>query len=648
LIGLPSCHYDGAYGRAVLEVIARDAPQVIALEVPPSLMPELEWAAACWPVPVASVSADVTVPFVPGDSILEAFRAGRNASLPIVAVDLDVANHADGADHAHGDGLPLPGAELAERVGPAFAEISSSLAARQAPSEGNLAREAAMARALAALMCRFDSVLWVGGLAHWQRLVERLEASDFDAPAVAGAPPRTFVRARLAASALHRLTGQWPWLVAHVAAAPDRFDPVDAGQQLLHQAARLPQPNLCDALGAPVPAQWPHGAIDVARTALYARNLAATRGLREASSLAELLLAAKATVGDAYAARVHQLAMQDTESDATRALPPLTWEVAPGVRRAGFRLKGRWLTTEPWWPADRTALAIPQLAALDRAARDAHYEQLPGPRAGERFYWGAYPPDEAAYEAFVRYVLRRASVTDEDTGRSAPFTSGMRDGLDVRATIRHWHDDTLYVRDARRGALRFTNGVIDWTSTSEQSPLLWNQGAGAGGGWNDPDSPHVGTCSREVQPHDVLVSAGESEATLRHREWSMITLDCPTYLDRPKGRRTFWKAVIEDLLAVQGSDEDHVHTWFETMCRFCAGKPLVYYSRYRPGARLFAIARGHRVRLVWAPLHRLPAPLLTRHRTFRQLHLSSGQWTDLRRRLGEGRSGVPDLARVIA
>jgi hypothetical protein len=54
------------------------------------------------------------------------------------------------------------------------------------------------------------------------------------------------------------------------------------------------------------------------------------------------------------------------------------------------------------------------------------------------------------------------------------------------------------------------------------------------------------------------------------------------------------------------------------------------------------------VRLVWAPLARLPAPLLARHLTFRQLHLSSGQWMELRRRLGEGRSGVPDLARVMA
>jgi len=112
----------------------------------------------------------------------------------------------------------------------------------------------------------------------------------------------------------------------------------------------------------------------------------------------------------------------------------------------------------------------------------------------------------------------------------------------------------------------------------------------------------------------------------------------------PEGRPTFWKAVIEPLLDVQGTSGDNLYTWFETMCSFCAGKPLVYYSRYRPGAGLQDIARHNRVRLAWAPLDRVPAPLLQRHRTFRQLHLRPSQWGELRRRLAQGRSGLPGWA----
>jgi hypothetical protein len=641
LLAVPSCHYDAVYGCAVRDVIATARPQAIALEVPACLMPELAWAARCWPVPVASVSRQATLPCVPGDSIFEAFRAGRRAGLTVVPIDLHVA--AGG----HDDGIALPGPELAERVGPSFAEVTSALAAAQAPSEADVAREAAMARELAALMLRFESVLWVGGLAHWNRLLERLKTNDFDAPAVLLASPSSFVRTRLAASALHRMTGQWPWLVARFAEAPGRFDPVDACQRLLHRAARLRSPRGELSRSAPASGEPLAGVMDVARTAVYARNLAATRGLRELASLSELLLAAKTTIGGAYAARVYHLAMRDAVTAATRTLPALTWEIARNGRRAGYRLNGRWLNTEPWLPCDRPFLTIPGLPELERAARDAHYERLPAARAGERFFWGAYPPDEAAYEEFVRYLLRRASISGDDTGRSVPFSSGMRDGLDVRATIRHWHDDELYVREASHGAVRFTNGVIDWTSASERSRVLW-PGDGDHGGWNDPDSAHVGSCSREVRPHDVLFAAGQSEATLRHREWSVITLDCSTYLRRPAGRPTFWDAVIKDLLAVQGTSGDNLYTWFETMCHFCAGKPLVYYGKYVPGAGLFDIARRNRVHLVWSPLDRIPRPLLERHRTFRQLHLSKGQWKELRRRLCEATGGVPDFARLIA
>jgi len=147
-----------------------------------------------------------------------------------------------------------------------------------------------MARRLAGLMADFPSVLWVGGLMHWERIVARLEAEDFEGPEVPVLRPSRFRRARLSPSALCRLTGQWPWLVARFARAPSRFDPVDAVRILLHQAVH----TRLDRRALPPESR---SAIDVARVGLYARNLAATAGLQELPTLAEVLLAAKAVIG---------------------------------------------------------------------------------------------------------------------------------------------------------------------------------------------------------------------------------------------------------------------------------------------------------------------------------------------------------------
>src|SRR5262245_41733713 len=80
LTGVPSYHYDTSFGRIVHEQFATARPAVVALELPASARPALEWAAGCWPTPVAAFARrrrptmGIVMPFVPGDSIFEAYR----------------------------------------------------------------------------------------------------------------------------------------------------------------------------------------------------------------------------------------------------------------------------------------------------------------------------------------------------------------------------------------------------------------------------------------------------------------------------------------------------------------------------------------------------------------------------------------------
>jgi hypothetical protein len=333
--------------------------------------------------------------------------------------------------------------------------------------------------------------------------------------------------------------------------------------------------------------------------------------------------------------------MQDAERARTGKLPVLTWAVDAARRRSGFRLNGRWISLEPLRPA-RFPIAV--LKTPEDVLRDAHraeYEGLPDAKGREKYFWGAYPPDEAEWESFVGYLLRRASIQDPGEARAVPFTAGLADGVDVRATIRFWHLDHVYVREEQRGRLDVRNGAIDWSSDEEASDVLSGR---AEGGWNDPDSVRIGSASRETEPHEVLRQKGESQVTRRRREWSLMSLDLPLFKSagaggtRP-GPDTFFARVIESLLAIQGEPgQDHVYGWLEAMFRFCAGKPFAYYSRYRPSPRIHALARTHRVTLLWQPLGVVPAPLLKRNRTFRQLWLSASQWATLGSRLGLGRS----------
>ncbi len=271
LTGVPSYHYDGSFGRIVHEQFASARPAVVALELPASFRPALEWAAGCWPTPVAAFergrhpTMGTVMPFVPGDSIFEAFRVASQAGIEVALIDVDVS--------VPGERRPPPtlslGPEFAARPGDGFFNAARALNRREAPLVSDLAREAAMASALAALMARHASVLWVGGFAHWERIVERLRSRDFAAPDTDPAPRRRFTRARLGPSALMRLTGLYPSMVAAFARAPQAFEPFDAMRRLLHAATkskpgRRGTPVLGDARR--MPPSEPAAAIDLART----------------------------------------------------------------------------------------------------------------------------------------------------------------------------------------------------------------------------------------------------------------------------------------------------------------------------------------------------------------------------------------------
>ena len=294
------------------------------------------------------------------------------------------------------------------------------------------------------------------------------------------------------------------------------------------------------------PSTWP-------APGLYARNLAATARISEQPQLAELVLAASATIGPRYAARLFELATAEHVSTPSEALDALTFEVDRRTKgsdqiEAGFCFRGRRLSAEPWCPVPWPILDPPDVAQLTREARDAHYEDLPDARPGETFHWHAYPPDQEAYEEFVRYALRRASQIDRLDGPSVPFVSGLEGGLDVRTTIRFWHEDQVYVRRHCNGSESIRNGVIDWTSRAEDSKIL-RGGGGRGAGWNDPDSTVIGSVSRAVG-HETIGTQGESEVTRRTREWSFVTLDHPTFETR-SGSGALWDRVIMPLVDLE-------------------------------------------------------------------------------------------------
>jgi hypothetical protein len=63
----------------------------------------------------------------------------------------------------------------------------------------------------------------------------------------------------------------------------------------------------------------------------------------------------------------------------------------------------------------------------------------------------SYPPEDLVIENYGRFLKRKAkSILSEERERVEPFTTSLHDGIDIRETIRNWHEGKIYVRHRER------------------------------------------------------------------------------------------------------------------------------------------------------------------------------------------------------
>jgi hypothetical protein len=60
----------------------------------------------------------------------------------------------------------------------------------------------------------------------------------------------------------------------------------------------------------------------------------------------------------------------------------------------------------------------------------------------------SYPPEDLVIENYGRFLKQHARAKlSEERSRVEPFMSSMLDGVDLRETVRNWHEGKLYVRE---------------------------------------------------------------------------------------------------------------------------------------------------------------------------------------------------------
>jgi hypothetical protein len=171
----------------------------------------------------------------------------------------------------------------------------------------------------------------------------------------------------------------------------------------------------------------------------YARNLALAAGELSAG-LFDITVAARSIVDDNYGWDVWETGgrypPQKTESDL-ETVNLSGEEVWRHMKR--IRLRRR--------------LPRPKQRLKPVGLKPRPKEKYPGEWA-RQFDGNAicsYPPEDLVVEDFGRFLKRKAkSILSEERMRTEPFTTSLLDGIDLRQTIRNWHEGTIYVRQLEK------------------------------------------------------------------------------------------------------------------------------------------------------------------------------------------------------
>lgn len=486
---LPVLHGRLECAWMVRRAIEKLTPAAIAVELPESLDEVVRRAVSRLPllgvieVPdAAQHGKPVYLPIEPADALVEAVRRGMELGIPVHLVDRDVGAYPQVRDR-------IPDPVAAESVGARVwlrAALAAAATSERVPEDDQ--REDTMAFHVAALVRRQSlheaAVLVVCGLHHARGLLARLQALlAEDAPLAEPLRKRRRSDAalwHLSEQSSHEVLAEPAFLNAAYERSRGTAPPTagaagaSAVVDLFTRARQAPLQDPFRKLSPPEPTdERPKAtgrmglmlALCQQARARYRERLGEDlrpgtllRLLRYACAYAyqegalapdlyQLVVAARGFVDDNYAHEVWELATQYPWQAARPEVPPLDLslrDLHERVRTLRFHPK-----------------MLQRRRRLMRIVKPRPREGRPGEWA-ERFEGDSlcsFPPEDLALEQYGSFLRKRTErVLSDAHTQVVPFSTSLFDGVDVRETVRNWHEGKIYVRVAQ--AVRGKPGAV--------------------------------------------------------------------------------------------------------------------------------------------------------------------------------------------
>jgi hypothetical protein len=597
---MPIIHGSGDFAIQVREELLNRPYECVAVPLPPSFQGEVEAAVEQLPAisVVVQVDADTEdddaerelgfsfVPIDPCQGVIAALRTARGERIARAFIDLETPRF-ERVTHSFPDPYAL------KRVTPArFA--AALLAAVPPPVPGqNAQRMIWMAARLRELEARCRSILFVCSILDWpwirdayQRRLEPPRPESFFTPiATYAVDPRTLI---FALGELPYITGLYERGRRELM-ADDNLS-VDGVKEMVLDARELlrkKHPKIAQRITPQLLSVYFR----------YIRNLSLI-DRRLTPDLYTLIVAAQQTAGDDFALALAETARSYPYDSVGDIANHSSGFEEPGLARMGI--------DQAELPVWGTGPMVSRLPGQELSWRTCELRPLPQKEDQSRWRqrWNpfgmcSWPPEDDRIESFHRHVREQAkAILGADLARTEKFTTSVRDGIDIRETLRNWHKGGLYVKvvPPSRGSLEVVVFLFEFPADPE---VYVNRTT-----WYAEYAEESTLAFYATDPMKNLVGPGIAQAQYGGALFIFPPRHIPdVWTDR---RLDFTETLEERLLAAA-----FLHS---------RDKHVAVVSPGMPSARWRRLARRFGRKIVHLPLKRFGGQVLERMRTFHVLN----------------------------
>ena len=396
------------------------------------------------------------VPIDPCQGVIAALRIAMQERVPRAFVDLETERF-----ESYSAALPDPYALKKVRIDRFAAAVLPAV--QRLPSGQPQDRMTAMAARLKELESRRKSILFVCSIIDWPWIREAYTESRGPVPDDdAVEEPSIYSVER---DTLLFLLGELPYITGLYERARAELDDdenlsVDGVKEMVLEARDRYKSELKSRARQISPQM-------LSVYFKYVRNLSLVER-RMTPDLYSLIMAAQQIAGDQFAIQLAELAREYPDT-GYQPFPELQMGIGRGrlpdgdVVELHSRLPGHPLN----W---RNCELIP---------RPPKPQQQQWQRVWNPFGQCSWPPEDVAIERFRTHVKDTAlDLIGNDLARSEKFSASMKDGLDIRETLRNWHTGDLYVKvfPPARGRLDCVVMLFDSPADPREYPwrITWH------------------------------------------------------------------------------------------------------------------------------------------------------------------------------